>query len=241
MWDLQWMQLAERHEIVRYDARGFGDTEPPRGPWAQHRDLAEVVDELHLEAIHLVGGSMGAGTAVEFALARPDAVRSLFLVAPAGALFGAPPDAVRALWRDEGDALDRGDVDAAVEVNLKAWVDGPSRDPTAVDPAVRAFVALMQRHAFESQAWDDGIAPEVQLDPPASERLGELHLPILVLVGEADQPAVLAVAERLATEGGARLVRWPSVAHLPSLERPDDFTRLVIEFLSGVDAAAVAP
>jgi 3-oxoadipate enol-lactonase len=240
MWEPQWVPFGETFRAIRYDARGFGETLPPAGPWSHHADLGSLLDELALERVHLVGASMGAGIAVELALDRPEAVASLVLVAPGGALLGEPPDALRSLWRAEGEALEQGDLEAAVEVNLRAWVDGPSRSREAVDPAVRAFVGRMQRRAFELPAWDGDTAPEGELEPSAADRLGELRIPVLALVGLADWLPVVEVAERIGREvAGARVVRWPGVAHLPSLERPTEFERLVAEFVLSVRAGVV--
>lgn len=228
MWDPIVPALAVTNRVIRFDARGFGETLPPTGPWAHHADLLALLDELGLEQVALVGASMGAGIAVEAALAEPPAVRALVLLGPGGALLGPPPDELRAIWRDEIEALDRGDLDAAVEVNLRAWVDGVGRDATTVDPEVRAFVGSMQRDAFELPEWDPEAAPESELEPPAAERLAELAAPVLVIVGEADQAACIAVAERVAAAAPtARLVRWPDVGHLPSLERPADVVALI--------------
>src|SRR4051794_24141984 len=149
MWDPQWASFAAVGRAIRYDARGYGETLPPAGAWSHHADLLDLLDELGVGRAHLVGTSMGAGVAVEAELARPRAVASLFLVAPGGALLGDAADSLRQVWHEEIEALDRGDLDAAVEVNLRAWVDGPSRARDAVDPEVRAFVGRMQRDAFE--------------------------------------------------------------------------------------------
>lgn len=230
MWDPQWPAFAAAGRVVRYDARGFGESLPPTGPWSHHGDLLELMDELGIARAMLVGVSMGAGVAVEAALARPRAVAALVLAAPGGALLGEA-DGLRSIWHDEVEALDRGDLDAAVEVNLRAWVDGPSRSPDAVDPELRAFVGRMQRDAFELPDWEFESAPETELTPPAASRLAEIACPTLALVGELDQPATLEAADRVAAEvAGARLEVWPDVAHLPSLERPADFERLTLEF-----------
>src|SRR5258708_2087268 len=145
MWDPQLPALAAAHRVIRYDARGFGESLPPQGSWAQHTDLLDLLDELLISRTHVVGASMGAGIAVEAALARPSTVESLVLVAPGGALLGESPSELRPIWAAEVDALDGGDIDGAVEVNLRAWVDGPERPPEAVNPGVRAFVGRMQR------------------------------------------------------------------------------------------------
>jgi len=236
MWDPQLPVLTAAHRVIRYDARGFGESLPPLGPWSQHTDLLGLLDELLIARTHLVGASMGAGIAVEAALARPGSIQSLVLAAPGGALLDDSPAELRPVWAAEVDALDQGDLDGAVEVNLRAWVDGPERPAEAVDPGVRAFVGRMQREAFELPDWDQETAPEHELSPPAAARLSELTCPILVVVGEADQPSVRVTAERLASEApNARLALWPGVAHMLTLERPDAFAGLVLDFLEDVE------
>ena len=238
MWDPQLPALANEHRVIRYDARGFGESLPPLGPWSQHTDLLGLLDELLIARTHLVGASMGAGIAVEAALARPSTIDSLILAAPGGALLGESPAELRPVWAAEVDALDRGDVAGAVEVNLRAWVDGPDREAGTVDPAMRAFVGRMQREAFELPEWDQEQTPEHELSPPAVARLRELACPVLVVVGDADQPSIRATAERIAAEApGARLVVWPGVAHMLTLERPDEFAYLVLAFLAEVETA----
>jgi 3-oxoadipate enol-lactonase len=239
MWDPQLPALAVAHRVIRYDFRGFGESLPPQGPWSQHTDLLALLDELLISRAHVVGASMGAGIAVEAALARPGTIDSLVLVSPGGALFGESPPELRPVWAAEVDALDRGDIDSAVEINLRAWVDGPDRTPDAVDQAVRAFVATMQREAFELPEWDQDTAPEHELTPPATARLAELGCPILVIVGQGDQPSIRSAAERVVADAQqARLVVWPGVAHMLTLERPDEFAELVLDFVGSVEADA---
>jgi len=234
MWSHFSAALAADHRVIRHDVRGVGESLPPTGPWAHHTDLLGVLDELLVERVHVIGASMGAGIAVEAALARPGAFASLVLAAPGGALFAGTPPELRPIWKAEVDALDRGDLDEAVEVNLRAWVDG-RRTPDAVDPAVRAFVGRMQREAFEIPEWDAELFPEHELSPPAPRRLSEIGCPVLVVVGEADQPSVVETAERIAAEAPrSRLVVWPNTAHMLTLERPDEFAELVRDFLAAV-------
>jgi pimeloyl-ACP methyl ester carboxylesterase len=232
MWDPQWPALAAARDVVRLDLRGFGDsTERPAGALSPVDDLVGTLDALGVDRCHLVGASFGAGVAVEAALARPERVESLLLSAPGGSLIAEATDQLRAFFDAEGSALTSGDLDAAVEANLTTWVDGPHRSPGDADPGVRETVRRMQRRAFEVSAdWDD--VEEHELDPPALERLGEVAVPTLVLVGALDVDAILDAARRV-TEGipGARRVDWPDVAHLPSLERPEDFLALLRDWL----------
>jgi pimeloyl-ACP methyl ester carboxylesterase len=235
MWADLAATLANAHRVIRHDVRGVGESLPPTGAWSHHTDLIGLLDELLVTRAHVVGASMGAGIAVEAALARPEAVASLVLVAPGGALFDGPPASFRPIWAAEVEALDRGDLDAAVEINLRAWVDGPARSPDVVDPEVRAFVGRMQREAFELPEWDPEQAPEHELAPPAAARLRELGCPIFVVVGDADDPAILLVAERIAAEAPrARLAVLPGVGHMLSLEQPGLFAELLSVFLDDV-------
>jgi pimeloyl-ACP methyl ester carboxylesterase len=212
-----------------------GESLPPTGPWAHHTDLLALLDELLIGRVHLVGASMGAGIVAEAALARPEAVASLTLVAPGGALFDGAPAAIRPIWAAEVDALDRGDIDGAVEVNLRAWVDGPRRGADAIAPDIRERIGRMQREAFELPEWDAELAPEHELSPPAARRFAELACPVLVLVGDGDQPAVVETAERIAaTAPNARLVVWPEVGHMLPMERPQAFAELLESFLDAV-------
>ena len=233
MWEPVWPTLSRAHDVVRIDLRGFGDSVArPAGPVSQADDVLEVLSEIGVDRCHLVGASFGAGVALETALTRPAAVASLLLAAPAGSLLELTPG-LRAFIDEETAALERGDLDAAVEVNLSWWVDGPHRQPDQVDPEVRALVGRMQRRAFEvTSGWDD--VEESELEPPALDRLSEVCVPVLVLAGGLDHDTVRDAAGRVVSGvAGAELVEWPQVGHLPSLERSADFLDLLRAWTAG--------
>jgi 3-oxoadipate enol-lactonase len=134
--------------------------------------------------------------------------------------------------RRSAPPLAGGDLDGAVEANLTWWVDGPQRDAGVVETTVRDLVRQMQRRAFELTAdWDD--VEEKELEPPALDRLAEIRVPTLVLVGALDLQAIHGAARRVAGGiAGARRVDWPDVAHLPSMERPAAFLALLRDWLA---------
>lgn len=233
MWDSLWSALTAERDVVRLDLRGFGEsTVRPRGALSPLDDVLDTLAHLGIGCCHLVGASFGAGVAVEVALTRSEQVGSLLLSAPGGSLIAEVTPDLRAFIEAERSALARADLDSAVEANLAWWVDGPHRDAGDVDPTVRDLVLQMQRRAFEVTAgWDD--VEEKELDPTALDRLAEVRVPTLVLMGALDLQAVHDAARRV-TNGiaGARLVEWPNTAHLPSMERPDDFLALLRDWLA---------
>lgn len=232
MWQPQWPGLTRARDVVRLDLRGFGQsTTRPADGWSLTGDVIETLAALDIERAHVVGCSVGAGVAAELAVTAPDLVASLLLVAPGGALITEATDDLRAFGRAENSALEAGDLDAAAAANVAWWVVGPHRDAAAVPEHVRALVHAMQRRAFEITAdWDD--IDEDELDPPVTERLGEITAPTLVLTGGLDLEAIGIAADLVAARvPRARSTTWDDVAHLPSLERPDDFLRLVQEWL----------
>lgn len=232
MWDPQWAGYTAEYRTVRYDLRGFGRSPLSAGTFSHARDLATLLDELGIDRATLVAASYGSQVALELAVARPDLVNAL--VVTNASLPGHDwSDPVRAYFDEEETALARGDIDAAVEANLRMWVDGPARRPDQVDAAVRNKVGEMQRHAFELQLPIGDDAELEPMEPGWHERLTSITAPTLVLVGELDVTDIHTIAARLTREmPAARSATIPGAAHLPSLERPAEFDRHVLPFLA---------
>ena len=236
VWDPQWASF-EGYRRVRFDLRGFGRSPVGESPLTHARDVIELLDGLGVSGAAFVAGSLGGRVALEVAVARPDLADALVLVGS-----GLPgeewSEEVRASWDAEDEAVRRGDLDGATEVTLRLWVDGPGRSPEDVDPDVREAARAMQRRALELQApvWD--THDEEALVPDVADRLGEIRVPTLVLVGEADVPEIRRIAGKLGGAiAGARSGTIPRAAHLPHLERPADFDALVLPFLAEVFGA----
>lgn len=240
MWDPQWDALADTCDVARLDLRGFGASDTaPTGPLSPVKDVVATMDEAGLERVHLVGASLGAGVGVEVALTAPHRVASLFLCPPGGLLLPTRTDDLVVFAEEEDAALDAGDLDAAVEANVRAWVIGPGRTEADVDPGVVAAVRQMQRRAFEI----DEILADVERDemaPPALERLDQIEVPTLILLGGYDLEATRDAAARLcAGIRQAQRTDWPDAAHLPSLEHPDRFTDLLRGWLARSRSASI--
>ena len=230
-WDPQWDALREGHRVLRMDMPGFGES-PLGDPPVEPADaVADLLDEHSIERATLVGASYGGRVALELAIKRPELAESLVLI---GASL---PDhewskAVSDYGEEEEEALDSGEIDRALEANLRMWVDGPEREPGEAPAEVRSAVAAMARPALELQAAADDLGEEDGV-PDLGARLGEITAPALVLVGELDVEDMRRIASRLAAEiPDARLETIPGTAHLPAMERPDVVNGLVLDFLA---------
>jgi 3-oxoadipate enol-lactonase len=238
MWEPQVAALADRYRVVTLDFPGFGRSPHGPGPYSLGRDVLGVLDELSIDRAALVGASMGGSVALQLAIARPERFWALVVVAP-GVRGHEWSEHVLRAWEAEEAAFERGDLDAAVEVNLRTWVDGPARTPGEVDPDVRARVAEMQRRAFELERDDAG--PEEPLEPDVLSRLGEIRLPTLVLVGDLDVPDMLEISERIAAEiPGAQRHVVPGGAHAVTMEKPDQVNGLLLDFLDSQSSRVTA-
>jgi pimeloyl-ACP methyl ester carboxylesterase len=229
MWDDQWQTFAQRYRTIRYDMPGFGQSRFPDGPYTAHNDPAGLLRRLGITQAHIVGVSWGGRTALDFTLAYPEMVSALVLVCPS--VSGEEPsDEVRRFGAEEDALVERGDLAAADELNVRMWVDGPRRAPQQVDRSVRDRVREMQHLAFTIPT-PEGLAP-IDLEPPAMARLAEVRAPTLIAVGDLDIDHKLAIADRLATEiPGARKIVFRGAAHMLTMEQPGQFNRAVLDFL----------
>jgi 3-oxoadipate enol-lactonase len=217
MWQAQREDLATDHTIVATDLRGYGQSPLPGGAYSDARDVLALLDHLGLERVGVVGASRGGAVALQVASAAPDRVSRLVLLAPAAEGVAPTPD-VEEFAAAEDTLLERGEVDAATDLNVRTWL-GPDADDRA-----RESVREMQRHAFDVQlaVGDDVVAEDLVVD------LGRISARTLVVSGEHDLEFFQAIARHLEAHlPDVRHVVLPWAGHLPSLERPAETTALI--------------
>jgi len=235
LWAPQLEAFGATHRVVAYDRRGFGETRLPspreREPFAHVDDLRAVLDALAIDRAVLMGCSQGGRIALDMTLAHPERVRALVLVA--NAVTGAPEN--DAPWSplvqsriDEYEAAEkRGDQAAVNEIEAQFWLDGPEQPTGRVSGPLRDLFLAMNAIALANGSPGDVIEP-----PSAWERLEQLRVPTLLIWGSFDFAHLGArLAEVARRIPGAQSVVMDGVAHLPSLERPDEFNRVVQSFL----------
>jgi 3-oxoadipate enol-lactonase len=221
MWDPQIAPLSESRRVIRFDARGFGESGPITAPYHPYDDAVAVLDAAGVEQAAVVGSSMGGLCAIDLAIVHPERVSALVAVGigPGGRV----PDAqLRAGWDAVTAAFEAGDIERAIDLDTEMWV---------TDPAIVAQVREWNAAIFARGEGDEHEL-ELDLEPPAIDRLDEIACPVLAVVGDRDQPFMVEGA-RLLADGVARgrLVVMPGLTHLPSLESPEAFTRILLDFL----------
>lgn len=230
MWQGQWDLLATTHPVASYDRRGFGESRTLHP--TQHSNVADlwaVMDALSYDQAVLVGCSLGGRVAIDAALARPERVGGLVLVAPG--VSGAPAahhgDPVNALMDAISAAAARGDLDAKNELQARLWLDGPLSPPHRVDGEARRLFLSMNGTAL--RAANPGGASE---EPSAWERLEAIQAATLVLWGDLDLPHLQERSELLARRiPAAQGLMLTGTAHLPPLEAPRQFNPVLARYL----------
>jgi pimeloyl-ACP methyl ester carboxylesterase len=228
-WDREFDQARATHYAVRYDARGHGRSDGiPAGDHAAHADLIALLDHLGLDRVAAVGLSLGARTLIDAAIVYPHRFSALLLASPgySGIEFTDP----FVIAQDE--AMDRAaaaqDLDGLVEAFLRAWVDGPHRSPAEVDPAVRERCRAAALTAL-AKPQNGGRLVEVG----AADRLGELRMPVDVVLGGLDSTDILAAGARIAAAApNVRTHHIVEAGHSLNLDQPDAFGAVLGLFLS---------
>jgi pimeloyl-ACP methyl ester carboxylesterase len=223
MWTELLSQLgASGHRAIATDLPGFGEAELGQDP--THLAVVDTLDVLGIERAFFVGNSFGGGVALRVAAVAPERVAGLLLVSTPPIHLDPSPE-LQAAWDAEEAALERGDIDAAVDAVVEAWV------PPAAPEALRERVGRMQRRAFELKlgAEEPDDPDPLEADPTA---LGRVAGPVLIAAGELDMPDFRAARQPLAQLfRHAEILTIPDAGHLAPIERPEAFRRLLLDYL----------
>jgi pimeloyl-ACP methyl ester carboxylesterase len=230
-WDPQFSAFTKEHRVLRHDIRGFGKSDIAHGKYSSIDDLADLIDQVGIGPSALLGVSVGGTIVLDTALQHPELVTALILVGSGiGGREHSPEynqmiDEIDQLYAEKG-------LDTAIDREMEVWLYGRGRTAADVDPRVREAVREMD--FYNSGRYPPDAEPQ-RIQPPAVGRLREIRVPTLVIVGDRDVDDVRQAAEELGRGiRGARLVVMPGVAHVPNMERPEEFNRLVLDFLDSL-------
>jgi 3-oxoadipate enol-lactonase len=232
LWEAQLPELLPRFRVLRYDHPGHGDS--PVAPDLTVEDLAErvleLLDSLELERVSFCGLSLGGMVGMALALRSPERLDRLALCSTAAYL--GPPEG----WYERARIVRARGLEPIADSVLSRWFTERFRaDHPDVTGRFREMLTATPPHGYAScceaiASWD------------ARQRIREIALPTLVLVGAEDPATTLDHAAVIAGEiADARIVDIPAAAHLTNVEQPEVFTRVLLDQLTaehGTEEAA---
>ena len=225
MWNPQLEVLEPHFRVLRCDMRGHGDSEATEGNYTLDLLAADVIgllDALSVNRVHFVGLSIGGMIGQCLAIHYPDRFKSLTLCDTSPVI----PDEAKPLFQERMDLARKEGMQALVEGTLERWFTPPYRaqNPPAIDLIRNQFLATS---VTGFNACSAAIMELNYLD-----RLAEIKLPTLIIVGEDDPGTPVEASETIhKLIQGSTLVVLPSAAHLSNIEQSGAFNSHLLSFL----------
>jgi 3-oxoadipate enol-lactonase len=223
-WQAQFESFSLSYRVVRWDRRGYGQSDEPRAPYASDEDLARVIAELTEPPAILTGCSNGGLLSLQCALQHPELVAALVLVGPivSGLSFTGH-------FTSRGGRRPTRDLTVAEEIEYWSSTDSwfIAQANTEARDRLRALLT----------ANPNNLSPKDHLErafeSPVLELLSQIAVPTLIIAGEHDIADVHAHCGAIeAAIPGARRLILPGSGHLPHFEVPGEFNAAVLGFLT---------
>lgn len=234
-WDDQFEAFAKNHKVIRYDVRGFGKSAKPvlEQSYSNHDDLKALLQHLGISKAHICGFSMGSGIAVDFSLAYPNMCYSLIAIGPWVQGYNSPAteEIFTVLGKISSIAKEKGSR-AATDY----WITGNEvfrntlRNPRTVEHLKNVNYDYSFWHLINND-------PVLIVDPPAAKQIAKIGLPTLIVTAEYDIEACREIADLMEQNiKGAQKVDIADAGHAMNMDKPSEFNRIVLDFLSGVSS-----
>lgn len=222
VWSDVWGTFCKDFHTIRYDRRGYGRSTPGTKWYTETDDILALLRHLKIKRTFLVGSSHGGALAIDFALQHPALVEELVLVGAVVDGYGYSDHFINRAVQNQ-KPMEKNDVTGLVA----NWTH--DKYVLAADhPAARKKLGEILAASPQDLTHSDLARP----GPSALPRLHEIQVPTLILVGDADIPDVHAHAGVIETGiPNSRRVVMSDAGHLMYLEKPEEFSRVVIAFL----------
>lgn len=218
--------LAKHYMVVCFDGHGAGKSPDPVGDVNLVEDLKELLDHLNLHRVILIGHSMGGQTATDFSLEYPEYVSELILIAPALTGFNYSLEFVEYMNKVNAVAPD---INKMIEISQSA----PSYRVVQASPHKALNEQMLRHHIERTFKWP--VFEMIWPNPPAAERLAELTVKTLFIIGTEELTDNLRVADSFRKQTAARIIEISGADHMVTLTHPEDLNRHIIHFLKGDD------
>lgn len=228
MWQPQVDLLCRHFRVLAYDTRGHGQTEATAPPYTLAQlgeDAVALLDSMGIDTVHWVGLSMGGMIGQCIALNHPGRFRSLSLCDTAAII----PKEADPIWQERIDLARKEGMAPLAQSTLERWFTSPflTLNPPMVD--------VIRKHILATPV--DGYigCSEAIRRLDYLERLSEIKVPTLIIVGEDDPGTPVEASQAMhARIPQSKLVVLPSAAHLSNIEQSEAFNRALIAFLTEV-------
>ncbi len=225
MWDSQTAVLKSGYRILRYDTRGHGGTDIPEGPYTlEHlaEDIKALLQALGIPKTHFMGISMGGMIAQVLALKYPGLLRSLILCDTSSRI----PEESLPIWEERIELAQEQGMDSLVESTMERWFTAAfRRTPLPVHDKIRGMIRATPVKGYI------GCSRAI-MGLNLTERLIEITLPTLIVVGEEDPGTPVSASQAIHKQiEGSELVILKSAAHLSNIEQQDAFNTAMLDFL----------
>jgi pimeloyl-ACP methyl ester carboxylesterase len=238
--ELQLRHFGKRYRAVAYNARGFPPSDVPENvsSYSQARaadDILAVLDHIGAPKAHIVGLSMGGFATLHFGLRHPSRALSLCI---GGCGYGAEPDK-REIFRAEADTIAATLRRDGMQAFAARYAYGPTRvQYENKDPRGHAvFKEMLAEHsAIGSANTQAGVQKERPSLYTLVEEMRRISVPTLIITGDEDWPCLLPGVLMKQTIPTAALSVMPNCGHAINLEEPEEYNRIVGDFLAQVDS-----
>ncbi|MFJ7729506.1 alpha/beta fold hydrolase [Neobacillus sp. NPDC097160] len=226
MWDAQFEEFAQHFQAIRFDFAGVGKSGTHDQDFSLVEDIKGLLAFLGIEKVNLVGLSVGGNLGMDFALAYPEMVNKLILVSTG--LLG---------WSDFSPERQKynahlrecSDQEKVIELMCKAWVAGPFRSTDEINSDIIENYAIMLK---DNLARENGKGKMILPETKTIDRVENISAPTLIVSPDVDFPDFIAIANYLHEKiKHSQKVVLPGTAHLLSMEKPQEFNNLVVNFL----------
>jgi 3-oxoadipate enol-lactonase len=222
MWRPQMAEFARHFRVLRYDARGHGKSTAPMRPYSMDelgRDAIALMDAHGIDKAHWLGLSKGGMTGMWVASHHPERLHRVVLANT------SPMMGPRELWDGRIRMAAEKGMASIVQATLERWFTQRFlASGASLIPLVSHMIETTPAHGYA------GCCAAIR-DMDQRETIKAINLPVMVITGLHDPATTHAVGQEIAQSiRGAQLVSLDA-AHLSNIERPEEFTHAVVEFL----------
>jgi 3-oxoadipate enol-lactonase len=228
MWDPQMDALKPHFRVLRYDIRGHGRSEAPAEPYTLELlgdDAIGLMDALSIDRVHWIGLSMGGMIGQNIALNHPNRLKSIALC-DTGAIIAAE---AQPIWQERLNEVREKGVDSQVEATMERWFTSSflRQNPPVLGVIRKQFLAT------PAEGYSGCIEAIRKLN--YLDRLSEIKIPTLIMVGEDDPGTPVAASEAMHKRiTNSKLVIIKSARHLSNVEQPEVFNANLLTFLKSL-------